>query len=364
MIADMDPPNLCGMEVMITSDTLALSTRSQPEARPVCVVLDTNVWCSLKFLLLNTQTSEALLYALQRRRGRIGLPEVIERELEKNIMKVGIEALDRAVSANAVLHDIAQPGFLPLPDQGRLRAAIQERIQELDEMIVRVPFTPEHALKALDRVNSETPPNGPKNQQFKDSAIWEALLELGRTYEVYFVTADKGFFEGRNPKDGPARTLLAEVNAECRSLHIVHSDGADGVVATLQDGVPSLETNEIAALLIPHVLGHIRVRMKDRIRRHGGKIGRLLSHRLTPFRIQSADHRIIGFDFRYEYGPQSIDNPPNEAGSLNVAGTCRYNFHLGSISDVRITSDSISVPNYHEGSSYLLSFQDLTGAEQ
>jgi hypothetical protein len=77
----------------------------------------------------------------------------------------------------------------------------------------------EHARAALRRVNEETPPNGSKNQQFKDSAIWEAVLELAANHRVHFVTKDTGFYEGRDLKRGLAKQL----SYECRRASLESS---------------------------------------------------------------------------------------------------------------------------------------------
>jgi Flp pilus assembly CpaE family ATPase len=48
------------------------------------------------------------------------------------------------------------------------------------------------ARRVLQRVNAETAPHGPKNQQMEDSLLWEACLSLAADYRVYFVTGNKG----------------------------------------------------------------------------------------------------------------------------------------------------------------------------
>lgn len=66
-----------------------------------------------------------------------------------------------------------------------------------------------HAKSALKRVLEGTPPND-RSQQFKDSAIWESLLELAKEADVYFVTADKAFFKNSDPSKRMASDLLKD----------------------------------------------------------------------------------------------------------------------------------------------------------
>src|SRR5207253_7590318 len=91
-----------------------------------------------------------------------------------------------------------------------LEKAVEERFREMESFLARVSFSLEHAKSALNMVNLELPPNSLKNQQFKDSAIWQSLLELSRAFDVFFVTGDKGFFAGRDPKNGLADNLQSD----------------------------------------------------------------------------------------------------------------------------------------------------------
>src|SRR5207249_2739195 len=113
-------------------------------------------------------------------------------------------------------------------------------------LIERVPITLEHVHSALDRVNSETPPNGPKNQQFKDSLIWEAALDLATRGTVRLITADGGFFEQRSTANGALATVLRqECNARGADLHI-HATIQD-CVAPMRENVPPPDYDAMAS---------------------------------------------------------------------------------------------------------------------
>ena len=59
-------------------------------------------------------------------------------------------------------------------------------------------------------LNAKVPPNGNKNQQFKDSAVWQAVLALSLRYSTVLLTNDKAFFRNRNPKEGLAENLVED----------------------------------------------------------------------------------------------------------------------------------------------------------
>ena len=108
-----------------------------------------------------------------------------------------------------------------VPNKAQLEAAVKERLTDLEDVIIRIFFTFEHAKSALRRINEKTQPNGENNQQFKDSAIWEAILTLSDSYTIYFISADKHFFKNREKQtEELADNLLNECNREQRYLFI------------------------------------------------------------------------------------------------------------------------------------------------
>ncbi|NER02260.1 MAG: DUF4935 domain-containing protein [Okeania sp. SIO3C4] len=143
------------------------------------------------------------------------LPEVIESEVLKHTIKVGCKAVEQINSNFKKIEIITgKRSDYQLPDENEIQDAIKSRMKEIEPLIKRVPFTFEQAKSALQRVDEGTPPNGEKNQQFKDSAIWEAILSLlEENYEVHFVTQDKGFFDKKNVNSNHLAENLYE---ECK----------------------------------------------------------------------------------------------------------------------------------------------------
>ena len=175
------------------------------------VLVDTSVWRSQP--LLRTPLGDALIYYVRRKDSKIALPEVVELEVTKQFLRSVREARSLADNSFRTLQQVmGQMPEFKLPNDNEVREAIKQRLDDLVDIIERVPFTLEHARGALQRVIDETPPNSPKNQQFKDSAIWEAARELAGRRPVLFVTDDKGFFEARDPTKGVARILREEID--------------------------------------------------------------------------------------------------------------------------------------------------------
>src|SRR4051794_7808254 len=155
-----------------------MSTEAAQDGRkPVCVVVDTSVWRAEP--LLKTPMGLTLVYTLSRLKGFIGLPEVVEFELKRQIAETGLEAADKVRGPLLTLRTLTDDQFLgtELPTRETLEKTVDERLEKLSRILIREAFTLEHAKAALEMVNVKAPPNQ-NNQQFKDSAIWRAVLSL------------------------------------------------------------------------------------------------------------------------------------------------------------------------------------------
>jgi hypothetical protein len=136
---------------------------AEANKRPFLVVLDTNVFVSNN--LLQTVAGSALVDLVVRGKGRILLPEVIELEL-KNVL--GERLADNAKKAAGLVRGLEailkRDLSFKAPDATELGTAIDKRLSELGQIILRAPFTLEIARAALMRVIEGRPPSGSNNE--------------------------------------------------------------------------------------------------------------------------------------------------------------------------------------------------------
>lgn len=189
--------------------------------KQLLIIIDTNIWRSS--VMLRTPLSAVLLHVIKSSDGRIGLPEVVELEILKHLPKLAEDAVDYINKGFRQIEMVmGWRSKYEVPNSQQILKAVEGRLAKLDEMLLRMPISLEHVRGALQRVNEGTPPNGPKNQQFKDSLIWEEALEAARSYKVHVVTNDSGFFKDQS------KTAIADfLLAECRKLKVdvqLHSD--------------------------------------------------------------------------------------------------------------------------------------------
>lgn len=240
--------------------------------KPDCVVIDTSIWRSS--LLLKTPVGVSLVYTLGRQCGFIGLPEVVERELTKQVVQAGLEAAEELAESSRIINTLTDSPFSPsLPTQIELESKVDARLAELEPILVRVPFTLEHAKTALDMVNAELPPNGPKNQQFKDSAI------LSREYTAYFVTNDRAFLHDRNnPSQGLALNLKEDCCRVGRNVGVYCDLGS--CLKAISGDVPSFGKERLASLIVESIM----LRLREEATRNRFEIRELLDTEITAFR--------------------------------------------------------------------------------
>jgi hypothetical protein len=111
---------------------------------------------------------------------------------------------------NTVAGDITFGGIVTATEEA-IDVAIRERLSTVHKQVLYPEIDLGEVWRALERVNAEAAPNGPKNQQMKDSLLWEACLSLAADYRVFFVTGDKAFYVDRDVRKGLAANLAAEV---------------------------------------------------------------------------------------------------------------------------------------------------------
>lgn len=259
---------------------------------PISVVLDTNIWVYDTKLLRSTLGS-ALLYAVYGKQVTIGLPEVVELEVLKHGTKVLQEAVDKIREGFSSIESLTgERDDYQVPEKTTLTEIVQKRLEELKEGLVRVPLTMQHARGALNRVMEETPPNGEHNQQFKDSAIWEGILELARCYKVVFVTQDKRFFRDQKVVNGLASNLAEDAMRVPGGVR-VYSSLAD-MLTTIRDSVPELDK--------PRIEESLKKRLEERLGAEGtgAVIHGLADSVLEIFLTEQVNQLAVSFTLRYK----------------------------------------------------------------
>ena len=286
-----------------------------------CVVLDTNVWRSE--LLLNTPNGAALLFLVKRCNAKIGLPEIVEKEIGKVLVR---ECL-KAAKPLKTLGPLMGFEFDIESTEEAFAARVTQRLSDLASLFRRLPFTHEHARGALERIIQKLPPNGPDREQFRDSAIWEAVLEFARTETVHFVTEDKDFFRHREPKNGPAENIEGEAKRQAHRIRVHPS--LPLCLAALQEVGPTVDKATVAQAIESALRGELSASAVNK----GFGVGSVIHYTVTPFFTEHTG--VLAMDFELTFDVDNLTNETREDARLVSSGSCFFHVRNNSISEVR-----------------------------
>jgi hypothetical protein len=297
--------------------------------KPICVVIDTNIWRS--DLLLRSPVGASLVYTLSRQGCFIGLPEVVEEELSQQIVAMGLEAGKTLEKEHRKLAALTDSVFTAvIPNQHDLEEAVTARLAKLSPILVRIPFTLDHAKAALRMVARKLPPNGENRQQFKDSAIWQAVLTLTRGYAVHLVTHDRAFFA--EPSD-LSKGLAPNLKEDCRKVNgtVVVSCDLGTCLRTIRDDAPPLDESRLVSLLEEKVAEQVQTEAA----RRRFKVGERLETKTIAFSTARLDQ--LAVDFMFIYRCQLDPSERKTHARINFVGTahgsCYYHTASNTVSD-------------------------------
>jgi len=174
----------------------------------VCLVIDCNEWIRLKWL--GSPLGLTLISVLKDNPSfMLAIPEVLDGELNKHRVKTAQSLNDRLVGISNDIATITGDKLVRVitSTEEDIEVKIRSRLGAVAQQILYPEITLDETRRALKMVNEERPPNGPKNQQMKDSLLWEACATLSKNYLVHFVTRDGGFYVDRNVDKGTKEKL-------------------------------------------------------------------------------------------------------------------------------------------------------------
>ena len=269
--------------------------------KPICVVVDTSVWRAE--LLLKTPLGVTLVYTMHRQGGVIGLPEVVERELKAQIIEAGFEAADKAGGpVPACFGPLPTIPFfsIPIPTRKQLSEKVDERLAQLAPVLTREPFTLEHAKAALEMVAPEMQPNG-EDRQFKDSAIWQAVLALSLRHSTVLLTNDKSFFRDKDPVKGLASNLIGDCTKASTSVQGYLGIGS--YLKAIESAVPEFDRERAKELILPAATPLLGVEAE----RYKLAPAELLECSISAFPTESPDRLAINYTLAFKLDPVSLD---------------------------------------------------------
>ncbi len=297
------------------------------------VILDANVWVSER--LLKSAIGSATLFAISQGGGFIGLPEIVELEAAKILVAQAEKAVEDIRKDIQSLNQLSGTSMALIgPDPKAIQNGISERLQQLEGVLKRVPFTHEHVKSALLRVIDKLPPCGENNEQFRDCCVWEVAVELAIECPVHLISNDSAFYEGRNRSRGLATQLLAEVKE--RNLDVfIHTTLGD-FLTSMRATIARLDKVALAAKI-----GEAATPMARNIaaeHEKGFELGKRISSRIKGFATPKPAIFAVSFvtSFEMAYVKARKSGEDREDSTLTLEGTCSYSQTSDEISEIKI----------------------------
>ena len=295
------------------------------------VLLDANIWIAEH--LLRSALGAALIFALKRSNGKILLPRVTEQEAVKGIVKVGEAAISQVRKSFLTIQSIVGriPEYEP-PSHEEIEGHAMSRLAELSAFITTIESSLAVYDAALARVLQGRPPNK-RNEQFRDSMVWETLLQQDPGTPIYFVTRDTDFFEGPGLDSALAHELTQEIIE--RQLEVRVHRTVEHLLSSLNGSVLKADTAEIRAALV--------VALEKELL----SVSQTCRYDLQAFRdgtvevFLTEDHNVLAVSFEFTYDIANLIGPDDtleQAATLTVKGNASYSIDAKAISQVRLGS--------------------------
>ena len=292
------------------------------------VVFDTNILFSQ--LALKSGAGAAVRFFIKKRNAVVAVPEVVRLELEEKLTIDLIEAKKRIEDAHRRLLTVfGELTEIALPSDEDIRKKVRALINEFDVSTKNVPFSLEAAKSSLLRVMREEPPSSKGRQQFKDGVIWANCLELLKEDDVYFVSADKGFYEQDDYSKGLAKNLQSEASPLPHILKIFPD---------LRELLTDIryETRMDKDALCDKMVVKCQTEINNIVLERGFSLGTLTYADIDPFMTENASELYIKFGVRYQC--LDLTDQDRSDTTLDIMGEGSYNIDSKEFMGISLSS--------------------------
>jgi hypothetical protein len=295
------------------------------------IVLDSNIW--IAELGLNTNLGSATRFYIRQNNARLVLPEVVRLEVEHNFLD-RLKDFTKKTSDNyrQLLMAFGTLKELVLPSDEEIQKKVQEVFTNVGVDLLAIPFSLESARSSFLKTIRKLPPSQ-YSQQFKDGVLWADCCRLLENDDVYLITSDQDFYEGKKYLKGLATNLFEEASAQAHSLRIFPS--LSGLLNDLKTEVAL----DIDALVNTFIQQN-KASVEGILERSGFQI----YERVNVSRELYATERpnTLYLRFTAEFACEDLTGEDRTEGRLLLKGDGSYNTDDKSFSDLRNSGEKLS----------------------
>jgi len=178
------------------------------------IILDSNKWIQHQWL--TSAISRSLLFHIKQTDCKILIPDILREEIKYTTWKKLNYDLQKLRN---ISDDLNKFKVTVEPPQKFTFKEFEnnyiKRLQDLDQFIVGTPIKYEHHKNATVKLLKGISPNSSKKQSYKDSLIWESIVELCNDYHIHFITADSDFYDNSGVSiNNLAKNLKMEIKRD------------------------------------------------------------------------------------------------------------------------------------------------------
>jgi hypothetical protein len=295
------------------------------------VVIDTNIW--IGELALNSSSGAAVRFYLKRRKAQLAVPEVVRLEVERNF-QVKLQAFVDNVGDNyrQLLAVFGKLKEVVLPDADMIRCKVEEIFSSVGIELLEVEFSLTSARSSFLKTIEKLPPSD-QNQQFKDGVLWADCLSLLEYDDVYFVTSDKAFYQGRKYENGLASNLKYETRNMTHEIKVFSSLGE-----LLSDIKVEVAIND-EKLFHEFVNQHNTIieGMLDR-----NSFGLDGEFKIIKALFVTENPNVLYIEFKIEASCSDLSDQNTSNAILFLKGTGSYNVETSECTDLRIVEQKMN----------------------
>lgn len=295
------------------------------------VVIDTNIW--LGELALNSSSGAAVRFYLKRRKAQLAVPEVVRLEVERNFQEK-LQAFVDNVRDNyrQLLAVFGKLKEVVLPDTGMIKSKVDEIFSSVGIELLEVKFSLTSARSSFLKTIEKFPPSD-QNQQFKDGVLWADCVSLLEYDDVYFVTSDKAFYQGRKYENGLARNLENEAREMAHKIKIFSS-----LSDLLSDIKVDVAINE--EKLFHEFVNQNKNIIEGMLDRNSFGIDG--DFNMTKALFVTEDPNVLYIEFKIEASCSDLSNQNRSNAILYLKGTGSYNVETSECTDLRIAEQKMN----------------------
>lgn len=230
------------------------------------ICLDTNAWYSES--LLHSAVGSAVIYLATSQKHKLLFPDIVARELEHLTVRSALEHLDDATESIRQVHEMlgTKGGYFATEvSEESLRNAFRKRLHNLSPILQASATSDQERRAAFDRIVECRLPNSPKNQQAKDSLLWEHLLSMPTRSRVQVVTNDNAFYEGGTRESKSLATSFAK-DASDRNIEIEVFRDCSSLLEANHPAEPNIDSERIRDMLAQNVAEILRETVATKLR--------------------------------------------------------------------------------------------------